>query len=157
QVPALLERMGFKAKIFPGVTGPSRHDFLAAEDAARLADLHAALVDPEVDAVYALRGGYGCARLTPGIDLELLRKSGKPLIGYSDITPLHGLADHLGLPSWHAPMPASDLLAPGGERDIEALAQALHRGTRSGDVIATPSFEAHALNRGVSCRGRLVG
>lgn len=156
QVPALLERMGFKAKIFPGVMGPSSFDFLAAEDTARLADLHAALADPEVDAVYALRGGYGCARLTPGIDIDLLRKSGKPLIGYSDITTLHGLADHLGLPSWHAPMPASDLLAPGGERDVAPLAEALHRGTRTGDVIA-PAFEDHALNRGVSASGRLVG
>jgi len=156
QVPALLARMGFKAKIFPGVSGPSSFDFLAADDAARLADLHAALADPEVDAVYALRGGYGCARLTPGIDLDLLRKSAKPLIGYSDITTLHGLADHLGLPSWHAPMPASDLLAPGGERDVAPLAEALHRGTRGGDVIA-PVFDEHALNRGVSASGRLVG
>jgi len=157
QVPALLERMGFKAKLFPGVAGPSSFDFLAAEDPARLDDLHAALADPEVDAIYALRGGYGCARLTPGIDLKLLRRSGKPLIGYSDITTLHGLADHLGLPSWHAPMPASDLLALGGERDMAPLAEALHRGTRSGDVIATPAFEAHALNRGAGARGRLVG
>ncbi|XHS79570.1 LD-carboxypeptidase [Burkholderiaceae bacterium UC74_6] len=161
QVPALLQRMGFKAKIFPGVfsglSAPSSFDFLAADDATRLADLHAALADPEVDAIYALRGGYGCARLTPDINLELLRRSGKPLIGYSDITTLHSLADFLGLPSWHAPMPASDLLAPGGERDLAPVAQALHRGTRSGDVIATPAFEAHALNRGVMARGRLVG
>ena len=54
-------------------------------------------------------------------------------------------------------MPASDLLAPGGERDVQAVREALHRGTRSGDVIAPEMTTAHALNQGVSAQGRLVG
>ena len=159
QAPALLAAMGFKAKLMPGVNAGSGLDFLSADDDARLADLHAAFADPEVDAVYALRGGYGCARLLDRIDLELLRRNPKPLIGYSDITTLHALLDGMGLPAWHAPMPASDLLAPGGERDVQAVREALHRGTRAGDVIAPPEMAAaaHALNIGVSAKGRLVG
>ena len=157
QAPALLAAMGFKCKLMPNVSAGSKHDFLSADDDARLADLHAAFADPEVDAVYALRGGYGCARLADRIDLDLLRANPKPLIGYSDITTLHALLDSLGLPAWHAPMPASDLLAPGGERDVQAVREALHRGTRAGDVIAPEMTTAHALNQGVSAQGRLVG
>ncbi len=163
QAPALLAAMGFKAKLMPGVTvganAGSKLDFLSADDDTRLADLHAAFADPEVDAVYALRGGYGCARLLDRIDVDLLRANPKPLIGYSDITSLHALLDGMGLPAWHAPMPASDLLAAGGEGDVQAVKEALHRGTRAGDVIAPPEMiaAAHALNFGVSAQGRLVG
>ncbi|MBV8502177.1 MAG: LD-carboxypeptidase [Paucibacter sp.] len=156
QVPRLLESMGWRCKLMPGVSGGSTLDFLSADDDVRLTDLHAAFADPQVDAVYTLRGGYGCARLLDRIDTSLLRAHPKPLIGYSDITTLHALRDALGQPGWHAPMPASDLLTEGGARDIHALREALQGGTRSGQVIA-PAMQAHALNRGVSARGRLVG
>lgn len=156
QVPALLADHGFKAKIFPGCDGPSHLGFLAAGDAQRLADLHAAFSDPEVAAVLCLRGGYGCARLLDQIDTELMRRHPKLLIGYSDISSLHGLRDTLGLPGLHAPMPASDLLHPDARADAEALFSLLKRGLQSGDVIA-PDFEPHPLSQGQAATGRLIG
>lgn len=156
QVPALLAAHGFKAKIFPGCAGPSHLGFLAASDAQRLADLHAAFTDPEVDAVLCLRGGYGCARLLDHIDTELMRRHPKLLIGYSDISSLHGLRDTLGLPSLHAPMPASDLLHPEAGPDALALFSLLKSGLKSGDVIA-PDFAPHPLSQGQSASGRLIG
>jgi muramoyltetrapeptide carboxypeptidase len=154
QVPALLARHGYRAKIFPGAAGPAQFGFLAADDARRLADLHAAFADPEVDAVMALRGGYGCARLLDRIDTALVQRHPKPLIGYSDITTLHGLRDRLGQPGWHAPMPASDLLR--SEADAQALFAQLRRGAQPGDVLA-PAMQDHPLNRGTRVRGRLIG
>ena len=154
QVPALLARHGYRARIFPGCSGPARFGFLAADDEQRLADLHAAVADPEVDAIMALRGGYGCARLMGRIDLELIKRHPKPLIGYSDITTLHGLRDSLGIPSWHGPMPTSDLLH--SEDDATTLFAQLRRGANQGDVLV-PVMMDHPLNRGVSARGRLIG
>ncbi|MDN3919435.1 S66 peptidase family protein [Roseateles violae] len=156
QVPALLEAHGFKARVFPGCAGPSRLGFLAADDAQRLADLHAAFADPEVEAVLCLRGGYGCARLLDRIDTELLRRHPKLLIGYSDITSLHGLLDTLGLPGLHAPMPTSDLLAPEGAADARTLFERLRRGYAAGDVIA-PAMAPHTLSQGERAEGRLIG
>jgi muramoyltetrapeptide carboxypeptidase len=157
QVPALLEAHGFKAKVFPGCAGPAHLDFLAAADAQRLDDLHAAFADPQVAAVLCLRGGYGCARLLGRIDTGLLRRHPKLLIGYSDITSLHGLLDTLGLPALHAPMPTSDLLAPEGAADARALFARLHRGFSAGESIAPAALQPHPLNRGVSAEGRLIG
>jgi len=154
QVPALLERHGYRAKIFPGCAGPTHLGFLAAGDEQRLADLHAAFADPGVDAVMCLRGGWGCARLQDRIDVKLLKRHRKPLIGYSDITTLHGLRDRLGQAGWHAPMPASDLLK--SQADAQTLFAQLRHGAQTGDVLA-PEMSEHALNRGVSARGRLVG
>ncbi len=156
QVPGLLAAHGFKAKIFPGCAGPATLGFLAANDKQRLADLHAAFADPEVDAVLCLRGGYGCVRLLDRIDIELLSRHPKLLIGYSDITALHALRDGLGLPGLHAPMPTSDLLhAEAGDAAADLFAL-LHRGLQLGDVIA-PLMQAHPLNQGSAVEGRLIG
>jgi len=160
QVPALLLAHGFKAKIFPGCAGPAHlgpNPYLAASDAQRLADLHAAFADPEVDAVLALRGGYGCARLLDRIDTALLRRHPKLLIGYSDITSLHGLLDTLGLPGLHAPMPTSDLLHPDADADARALFGLLRRGLQAGDEIAPERMATHPLSQGELAEGRLIG
>lgn len=156
QVPALLAAQGYRAKIFPGCAGPVELGFLAASDEQRLADLHAAFADPEVDAVLCLRGGYGCARLLDRIDAELLLRHPKLLIGYSDISSLHGLRDRLGLVGLHAPMPASDLLHPDAAADAEALFGLLQRGLKPGDVIA-PTCAPHPLSQGKTASGRLIG
>lgn len=155
QVEPAIARLGFRAKIFPGCAGPAQLGFLAASDAQRLADLHAALADPEVDALLALRGGYGCLRLLPGLDPTLVGAAAKPLIGYSDITSLHAVWTQLGLPAWHAPMPASDWLQDGGWADAERLAAALQHGVQAGDCLQAPA--SHALNRPGIASGRLLG
>jgi muramoyltetrapeptide carboxypeptidase len=159
-VPALLEAHGFKAKLMPGVAGPAHLGYLAADDATRLADLHAAFADPAVDAVMCLRGGYGCARLLDRIDTALLLRHPKLLVGFSDISSLIGLFDRLGLPSLHAPMPSANLLEPGSEADARGLFGLLQRGLRRGDVIAPAPQDLappHALDRGEAASGRLIG
>ena len=67
----------------------SPHRFFSGHDAARLETLHALLRSPQVDVLLPLRGGYGCARLLDGLDRDLVRRAGKPLVGYSDVTALH--------------------------------------------------------------------
>jgi len=155
QVEGLYAQFGYRARLFPGC----HHDtgYLAGDDAARLADLHAALADDEVAAVHCVRGGYGSMRLLPDIDLALLRRSRKLLIGYSDITALHALWFREGLPSLHAPMPASDLLSPGGEADRDALFAALQRGWAAGDVLLPLPDTAPGLFHPGQAEGPLIG
>lgn len=154
-VEGWLRERGYAPTLLPSCFGPPPLDFLAAPDAVRLADVHAAFADPRFDAVLALRGGSGCIRLLDGIDLEQLAASRKLLIGYSDLTVLHALRDRAGIPSLHAPMPASDWGLPGAEPDTEALFQRLASGWRSGDLVGRAA--PHALSHGVSARGRLIG
>ncbi|PID75335.1 MAG: LD-carboxypeptidase [Deltaproteobacteria bacterium] len=61
-------------------------DFLADTDEKRLAEFHQAFADPEVKALIALRGGYGCLRLLEHLDLECIKKHPKWFIGFSDIS-----------------------------------------------------------------------
>lgn len=101
-----------------------RSDYLAGSDAERAADLMAAFDDPEVSMVFCSRGGYGCARLFPYLDLDRMAASGKLFAGFSDITTLHLALNRRGLPTLHAPMP----LTLGTPRDAwvyESLRRAL--------------------------------
>jgi muramoyltetrapeptide carboxypeptidase len=78
-------------------------------DDGRLAQLEAAVADPDVQVVMALRGQYGLTRLLPRIDFDALAASGKIFVGFSDMTALHmGLMAKTGAISYAGPMFAGD-------------------------------------------------
>lgn len=63
-------------------------DFVSSSVASRLADLHAAFADPEVDAILTVIGGFNSNQLLTGIDYDLIAAHPKVLCGFSDITAL---------------------------------------------------------------------
>lgn len=99
---ALLESQGYRVTLGEHVF--DRHFYLAGKDTDRALDLMTAFNDPDVDAVICSRGGYGCARLLPYLDLDRMAKSGKFFAGFSDITTLHLALNRRGLVTFHMPM-----------------------------------------------------
>ena len=99
----MIESLGY-------LTRPARHlydrnGYLAGDDFDRAADLNALFADPEVDAIFCGRGGYGASRLLPLLDYDLIRANPKILIGYSDITSLLlAIYSQSGLVTFHGPM-----------------------------------------------------
>lgn len=81
----------------------ARRGYFAGSDEERLADFVRALEDDEADGIWCLRGGYGAMRLLSALDLSLIARANKPIIGYSDITALHALWHRAGVPSYHGP------------------------------------------------------
>lgn len=74
-----------------------------------IAQLHAALANPDVQIVMALRGGYGLSRLLPALDLPHIARSGKLFVGHSDFTVLQmALLAQTGAISFAGPMLCSD-------------------------------------------------
>jgi muramoyltetrapeptide carboxypeptidase len=99
----LLESQGYRVDV---ATHALEADaYLAGTDEQRANDLQSAFDDPEVKAVYCSRGGYGCARLLPYLDLDRMAQARKLFIGFSDITTLHLALNRRGLPTLHGPMP----------------------------------------------------
>ena len=79
--------------------------YLAGSDEDRASDLHRMFADRNVDAVLALRGGWGCNRILPLLDYELIRRHPKILMGFSDITSLLiALYARSGLVTFHGPV-----------------------------------------------------
>jgi muramoyltetrapeptide carboxypeptidase len=86
----------------------ARYGYLAGKDEARAADVNAMFADDEVRAIFAVRGGWGCARILPYLDFDRIRANPKLLIGFSDITALHlALAARAGFTTIHGPNAAS--------------------------------------------------
>lgn len=105
---SVLRRLGFEPVLADNAL--SRHGFLAGTDAERLAAFHRLAADPDLRAIFFTRGGYGLMRLLPALDWDLLRRYPRAYVGYSDLTPfLLGLAERLGLVSFHGPLVAGDL------------------------------------------------
>ena len=156
-VPPLFERFGLHARLYPSCHARHpQHDFLAGDDATRLADLHAAFADTDIAAIFALRGGWGSARLLDRIDTALLRANPKLLVGFSDITALHALLAREGLIGVHAPMPGSNLVLPGNEDDADALFTLLMQPLPAGHCFA-PTLAADAWRVPGRASGTLVG
>lgn len=70
-------------------------------------DLRWALEDPEIKAIFCVRGGYGATEVMDALGEDLIASACKPVIGYSDITAYHGAWTRAGLPSIHACMSAA--------------------------------------------------
>ena len=77
---------------------------LAGDDERRREELLAALDDPSVRGIVAVRGGYGATRLLDTVDAERVRDAGKALVGFSDLTALHALWARAGVRSVHGAM-----------------------------------------------------
>ena len=154
-----IEDLGFKP--VAGKFARGSNGFLSGTDKERLSDLHWAFSDPQIKAVWCVRGGGGAPRLLADIDYSLIRKNPKVLIGFSDITALH-LAIHqmCGLVTFHGPVASSQY--PDYTRDnllnvISKPASPYKIGVSEFNMAKeSPYYKTETINKG-KARGRLIG
>lgn len=100
---AFLEELGLKWKF--GKHAKKINGYLAGTDEERLEDLHDMFKDPEIKGIICSSGGYGAARFTDQIDLQLMQENPKIFWGFSDITFLHtAMGLYSNLVTFHGPM-----------------------------------------------------
>lgn len=99
---AYLKSAGYEVEIGQHCLG--RHNQMASTDDQRLADLQQAIDNPKVDAILCSRGGYGVNHIIDKIDMSQFEKNPKWIMGFSDITNLHILANKHGVRSLHCQM-----------------------------------------------------
>ena len=118
--------------------------------AERVSDIRWALSDPSIKAIICNRGGYGTIQLIDQLTLQELKASPKWLVGFSDISTLHGLLTRAGVMSVHGTM--SSFLANGGTDASSTLMRDLLMGR-------VPRYElpAHPQNITGRATGILVG
>jgi muramoyltetrapeptide carboxypeptidase len=118
----------------------------------RLADLHAAFADPEIQAIFCTRGGYGSNYLLEDLDLDLIAENPKPLFGYSDMTAVQTwLLDQTGLISFHGPMVAADFAVDDGVHDTSFDA------ALDGDAVTAGAGEGLRVLRPGRAQGTVYG
>ena len=147
---AILRAWGFEPVLGPNV-GKEYLGYYAGTDQERLADLKWALKDKSIKAILCNRGGYGTIHLTRMLPLQRFAAHPKWLIGFSDITTLHGMANRAGVMSIHGTM--CSLMA---KSHGLGMTNTLLRDLLSGTV---PQYEvpAHPLSIPGHAQGTLVG
>ncbi len=143
--------LGLEPVLYPAASG--RHRYLAGSDADRLRDLQDAFDDPAVDAVWALRGGYGTQRILDRLDLARQERDPIPFVGFSDNTTLHVRHAGLGVVSFHGPHPGADF-PPATE---DHLRRVLFRAEPPGLLPTRPEDPEPRTLVGGRAEGPLVG
>jgi muramoyltetrapeptide carboxypeptidase len=151
--------MGLVPKAAPHLL--ARYGYLAGKDEARAADVNAMYKDDRVRAVFAVRGGWGCARILPHLDFAAIRANPKLLIGFSDITALHmAFAARAGFTTVHGPNAASSWgeLSWNSFREVafEAKTPVLRNPTGVEDRLVQRSGRIRSFTPG-KATGRLLG
>jgi muramoyltetrapeptide carboxypeptidase len=143
----IIESRGYK-------TALGKHLFdsegqFAGNDANRMEDFREMILNSDIQAVLAVRGGYGSVRIVDALPLVSLRSRPKWIIGYSDLTVFHNHINNLGVQTLHASMPIN--FSTNTKEALDSLFDALE-----GKSIHY-TFEGHDLNRTGKARGTLVG
>jgi len=81
-----------------------RYGYLAGTDIERAADINQFFQDKQIAALLPIRGGWGCSRILPYLNYQIIRQNPKIIIGFSDITSLIlGINAHTQLVTFHGP------------------------------------------------------
>lgn len=99
----ILSSLGLNVKL--GAHFYDRYGYLAGKDIERAADVNAMFADDSVQAVFIGVGGWGCNRILPLLDYNLIRNHPKIIMGFSDITSLLlAIYGKTGLVTFHGPV-----------------------------------------------------
>lgn len=144
-----LESAGYKVLIDEALFRV--HHQFGGSDTERAEFFNAMLLNPEVKAMWNVRGGYGTGRMVDGIDFEILKRHPKWLIGFSDYTVIHcHVSKQLEMATLHATMPVFMWNKEGEEflqvrKAIQSMLDVLSGKSISMDVSAGPSHNLHSF------------
>ena len=122
---------------------------LAGNDEERAADFQTQMDNPNIKAIWCVRGGYGTVRIIDKLDFNRFKQHPKWVIGFSDVTVLHSHLNRMGIETIHAIMPVS--VARATEQAKASLCTALF-----GEPLSY-TMTCDAINHLGTARGELVG
>jgi muramoyltetrapeptide carboxypeptidase len=106
-----LQSMGFQTRVPDEVY--DRSGYLAGSDAQRARLVNQLFEEPGVQAIICARGGFGCLRMLPLVDFDIISTYPKIFVGFSDITALLvAITRRSGLVTFHGPMVTPLATAP---------------------------------------------
>ena len=70
----------------------------------RVVALQKLIDNPNIKALIAARGGYGCAQIIDKLDIIPLKENPKWIVGFSDLTAMHAAFNNLGMETIHGVM-----------------------------------------------------
>ena len=121
---------------------------LAGTDAERAADFQQQLDNPNIKAIWCVRGGYGTVRMIDLLDFTKFKQSPKWIVGFSDVTVIHSY-NNLNIATIHGAMPIT--VGKASVESIESLRKSLFGESLNYEI----PFDA--ANRLGNAKGEIVG
>ena len=150
-----LNQLGLKVVV--GESCLSEHGFLSGTDDIRANDINCMFADKNIKGIFALRGGYGCARLLDLLDFKLIKKNPKIFIGYSDITALHiAINQKSKLITYHGPMISTELIKGLDEYSANYYKKFIFENDKVEELFNPEEDNLEIINNGISS-GQLIG
>jgi muramoyltetrapeptide carboxypeptidase len=146
--PAISWLKNWGLEVVIGNTTGLDKDQLAGTDEQRAADFQTQLDNPNIKAIWCVRGGYGTVRMIDLLDFTKFKQNPKWIIGFSDVTVLHSHLNTMGFQSIHGIMPVS---TKASEEAKESLRKALF-----GEHLEY-TVPCENMNRLGTTKGELVG
>ncbi|WPR73213.1 LD-carboxypeptidase [Flavobacterium sp. NG2] len=143
----LLHSWGLEVVI--GKTIGLEQNQLAGSDEERAADFQVQMDNPNIKAIWCVRGGYGTVRMIDMLDFTKFKQNPKWIVGFSDVTVLHNHLNTMGYKSIHGIMPIS--VPKASKEAIESLRISLF-----GEKLCY-RIAPHAMNKLGTATGELVG
>ncbi|WP_292008250.1 LD-carboxypeptidase [Chryseobacterium sp.] len=122
----------------------------AGTEKERIKDINWALNDPEISAVWASRGGYGCQHLIQHLSLKKFTDNPKWYIGYSDNTVIQSYLLKKGFASIHGQTIKTSSFGVAKE-SYDLIFDVLKGKKLKYDIVK------HQFNKKGNCEGELVG
>jgi muramoyltetrapeptide carboxypeptidase len=142
---SIVESLGFRTRVSDEIF--EKAGYLAGNDAQRARLVNRFFKDPAINAIVCARGGFGCLRILPLVDFDVIRENPKVFIGFSDITALlTSITIRSGVVSFHGPV-------------VTTLAKApeITRNTLLGAISSDMPLEVQPANGVVIQAGRAQG
>ena len=142
-----LENWGLKTVVGSSI-GLDKNQ-LAGTDEQRAADFQSQLDNPNIKAIWCVRGGYGTVRMLDLLDFSKFKQNPKWIIGFSDVTVLHSHLNTMGFQSIHGMMPVSI------PRATPEAKESLRKALFGESLSYTIPFDK--MNKLGTAKGQLVG
>ena len=145
---------------------------LAGTDEQRASDFQTQMDNPNIKAIWCMRGGYGTVRMIDLLDFTKFKLNPKWVVGFSDVTVIHSYLNTINIASIHAAMPIT--IGRASEESIETLRKSLfgesldyqlpfdpanRLGTAKGEIVGGNLSILYSLmgsNAQIDCKGKIL-
>lgn len=112
--------------------------------------------DPEVKAIFCIRGGDGGSRAMEYLDYEVIKNNPKIFVGYSDVTSMHlAITQNCGFVTFHGPMVSSNIVDDFDDDTKKSLYEAINA-DGAYEFKNPKGFALEVLHEG-RASGKLIG
>ena len=122
---------------------------LAGTDEQRAADFQQQMDNPNIKAIWCVRGGYGTVRMIDLLDFTKFKQNPKWIVGFSDVTVIHSYVNKLKIATIHGAMPIT--VGKASAESIESLRKSLFGEKLEYETSFCPA------NRLGNAKGEIVG